>query len=852
MARLLPSDTFGLSLDDIDEVYADVTEQTSVARARLWYSSQLLLAFPAFLNHGFYWTHLMLRSYFKLAFRHMTKAKFTSSLHIAGLALSIACAIVMFLFIDLQFNMDTFHENGERIYLVEHKVQAGHQEQTWGTSPTPLGPALIRDVPSVLHAVRIDRVPGTMKHDDYVFTEPLMFADPAFFEVFTFPLRYGLPNAFHNPNHVILSDAVAEKYFGARNPIGETITLNLNDQHTTAFTVGGVAEPFPYNASFRFEILVPYEHLTALGKPLEDWGEISRATFVELDTPASAERVTQALASYVPRQNIADSERPMQDLLLQPLRDVPTKGFHVRGTLVAKVHPATAPFFGLLAVLVLALACFNYINLALAAATRRMKEIGIRKVVGGSRGQLIGQFLGENLLMSLFAMVAGVGLAELVFIPGINELLLGRIGFDLDYAANIDVWVFLALVLLFTGFAAGLYPALYVSSFHPTAILKGVLSVRSKLRLTRVLLTLQFTVSFILLALGFANLQNTERQRQQDWGYNQAQTLVIPFKNAENVAPFRDAIAQHPAIEHVAGATQHIGRGTGNLSFQVGEGTYEAVHFDVAPTYLETMALRLITGRSFEEDRTNDTEAVVVNETLLGTLGWSADSLDTLGRTLDMGGITYTIIGIVEDFHYAPFMRTIEPTILRLADADDLNYVVIRTREGQATQVADFVQATWRTQYPDRPYEGFFQDTVFDSYFTGMERGASFLTFVSIIALLTSLMGLFGVVPLTLTGRMKEIGIRKMLGARVWEVVLMIQRDFAPVLVAALILGGGTSVFGVNAIFTALSPYNEPASSGPFVLAGFIVLGSAALISLIWTYRRALTNPVDVLRHASE
>lgn len=852
MAFLLPRDTFGLSLDDIDEYYGALTEQTSPRRAQLWYLGQLIFAIPPFLNHSAYWSRLMLQNYLKLAVRHLWKAKLISSLHIAGLALSIACAIVMFLFIDLQYNMDSFHEHLDSIYLVEHTIQSGDQEQTWGTSPTPLGPSLLNDVPSVINAVRFDQVSGTMRYGDHVFSERISFADPSFFQVFSFPLQRGNPNSLSTPHQVILSSTLAEKYFGQRDPIGETITLTFNDNQPEAFVVGGVAEAFPHNASFRFAALVPYETLTRLGKDLSDWSETSRATFLQLDTPASANGVTEALASYLAQQQLADTERPMQSLLIQPLSDVPTKGFSVRGSITAKIFPTTALLFSVLAVLVLALACFNYINLALVAATCRMKEIGIRKVVGSSRGQLIGQFLGENLLMSVIALVAGVALAELLFIPGLNELLLGQVGFDLDYAANIDLWIFLGLILLFTGLIAGLYPAFYISSFQPTAILKGVFSVRGKSRFTRVLLTTQFIVSFVLLALGFANFQNVQRQENRDWGYDQTQTLVVPLNNERDYVSFRDAVASHPAVEQAAGAVNHIGRSQGSASIQIGPNSYDVAQFVIGTTYLETMALRLEAGRTFDATRTLDREAILVNETFIETVGWHPNDEPVLDRAVDIGGTTYTIIGVVKDFHYAPFITTIEPAILQFANDNALRYLALRIQAGQAAQVADFVEAIWRTQHPDLPYEGFFQDAIFDRYFQGMKRGSSLLTFISVIALLTSLMGLFGVVPLTLARRMKEISIRKMLGAQVWEVVLFMQREFATVLIVALVLGSTLSVFSVNALLTALSPYNEPASGWPFILAASLILGSAVLISLGWTYRRALTNPIDVIRRASE
>ncbi len=793
----------------------------------------------------------MIKNYFKMAYRSLLKNRMSSVINLLGLSVTIGCAIVMFLFIDLQLNMDRFHENAGEIYLVENIIRSGEQEQVWADSPTPLGAALMEDFPQVERAVRIRRSGGAMRYGDLIFNERVSFVDDGFFNMFSFPLKYGDVNALSDPAAVIISEKLKEKYFPDENPLDKQITITFNNRQVATFVVKGVTENRTYRTSFSFDILIAFEKQRDLEKSLDDWADLTSATFVQIPNAADAAAIEAQMERYLRLQNEANPDRQMAKLLLDPMLDVPTKHLNIRKSIMAKVHPAAAIISGVLAVLVLALACFNFMNISIASATRRVKEIGVRKVIGGSKRQLIGQFMGENILLCLLALILGILLAEFYLIPGLNDLVTGDDRFYLDYAGNQSLWIFFMSVLLLTGIGAGGYPAFYIASFQPTHILKGTQTVKGKKRFTRVLLTFQFMISFILIALGVSMIQNADYQRRTDWGYNQAQTIVVPFENPADYTVFKNEVNRYSQVAGVAGSVDHIGRANQQAIVKIENVSYDVTRFDVGFNYIETLKLRLQEGRSFDENLQSDREeSVVVNETFIEQIGWKdSPQASVLGKTLLCNGKTYNVVGVVEDFHYSPFILGVQPVILTVADKADFRYLSVNVAPGKAIQTADALKSLWATLTPDIPYEGFFQDSVFDDYFQGMENSASMFTFISVIALVISCMGLFGLVTLMIAKRKKEISIRKVLGATVSDVIRLINKEFVFILLISVILGSALGFMMINAMLNIMADGAMPLGASPFIFTAGIILATALLTIISQVYRGAVANPVEALRN---
>ncbi len=784
----------------------------------------------------------MLKSFLKVAYRGLLKSKLSSFINIFGLSLAVGCTIVIFLIIDFMYSLDSFHENADSLFLVENVIEISGTVEIWGNSPLPLGPALEADFPQVIRAVRVADAAGAMRYGDLVFNESIRFVDPAFLEMFTFPLKYGDKSALSDNSALILSEDLALKYFGDANPIGEQVSITFNSEQTETFLIRGVAEKVPANASFGFAVLCAYNKQFDLGMRLHDWSELTRSTFIQLRNPADIGALADQMDRYVNLQNASKPNRPIAGLRFDLLRDVPLKGLHIRGGIQGRFPERDAVVLTVLALFILSLACFNYVNIAISSAGRRLKEIGIRKAVGSNKLQMVGQFLGENLLICAIALVVGVTLCESFLVPAINGV---GLPVSLNFSGNLRLWIFFAGLLMVTGLVAGTYPAFFMSAFQPARIFRGSYKVGRKKRFTSFLLTIQYVISFILIATGVAVSQNAEWERNRDWGYNQKQTIVIPFADNQRYSVYKNAIREHADIQQMAGSLDHIGETQKRAAVQVLGKQHHVVRFDIGVDYIETLQLGLREGRSFDGNLSTDTqESIIVNETFVKKMGWQ----NAVGKRVEFDDTNYRVIGVVEDFHYTGFVFRIEPATLRLAPEDELRYLAIRVPAGAAIQTQEFLRATWRELMPDLPYEGFFQDSVFDSFQRGSERGAKVFSFAGMVALLISCMGLFGLVSLHIATRLKEISIRKVLGAPIVNIINVVNRQFLILLAIAICVAAPLSYLTLKSLLGTIE-YHMPLGPVPFVVTSGLIVLTAVLTIFPQVFRGASANPVEHLRH---
>ena len=383
----------------------------------------------------------MLRIYFKLALRNLLSNKLVTGINIFGLSIAVGCSIVVFLFLQNHWTMDNFHRNGDRIFIAEYTVDKDGGVETWGSSPMPLGPALEADFPQVERAVRIELQGAEVYLGNRSFDELVYFADPGYFDMFTFPLKSGRASALTEPDAVILSADAAEKYFQKEDALGKEITIVFENQVRKVFTVKGVALPFPENTGFRFDVLTGFNTLAAIGAPgLTDWSTHTRGTFVQLRQAGDVEVLSKKMDRYVALHNAANPELQMKALVFDNLRHPNPGAYDVVRRPAEAAHPLVTAIFSLIALLMMALSCFNYINISLGHVGKRLKEIGIRKTIGGRKMQLVIQFMSENLLLCFFALLLGLALAQTVLTPFFNAIMVSRI--SLDLGANAWLWVF--------------------------------------------------------------------------------------------------------------------------------------------------------------------------------------------------------------------------------------------------------------------------------------------------------------------------------------------------------------------------------------------------------------------------
>ncbi len=790
----------------------------------------------------------MLMNYVKLAYRTLLRNKVPSVINIVGLSIALACCVVVYVFLATWHSMDSYHEHGDRLFLAQHDVEREYQVETWGRVPLPLGPAMAADFPQVERTVRVNWNSATVQHDDQAFDELITFVDVGFFDMLTFPLKYGSPDALADPNAIILSDAVATKYFGEANPVGETLVLTFGYQYREAVTVGGVTEAFPSNTGFRFGFLMRFDRQRDFGlTDLDDWATMTAGLLVQVREPGDIETITAQMERYVAVQNAADPDWPIQSFAFDNFANPSPDAHRLRSRIAEAAHPALSFFFIAVALFMLALSCFNYINIALGSAARRLKEIGMRKVIGGNKRQLVLQFMTENVLLCLLALALGIVLAEAFLIPLFNSIFILQL--DLTFADNLGLWVFLVGLLIFVGVASGAYPALYVASFQPSSIFRGRQKLADNAWFTRAFLTFQFVLAFITVMLGVVLTMNSRYLIRQDWGYNPEGTLVVALQEQSQYTVLRDALAQHPDVVSLAGAVQHIGRSSARVVHQKPDGeTQTVMRYRVGPNYLQTMGLRLRAGRFFDAARSSDAaEAVVVTERFAQAQGWT----EAVGRSVRLDSTTYTVIGVVEDVTFF-FLARPQPTVFLTESDPSFTYLALRLRDGAGDQVEAFVETTWARLFPDAVLTQFFQEAVFDQSYRQYNNVVQAFSYIAALALLIACMGLFGLASQNIARRMKEVSIRKVVGASVPHLAFLVNRGFLGLLALAAAIATALCVIGLNILMSIVRAEiplaHMPLTPLPFVLAYVLVFATAALAIGSQVYKLVGANPADVLR----
>lgn len=787
----------------------------------------------------------MVKNFIKTALRSLAKNKLISFINIFGLSLAIGCSLVVYVFVDFMYSQDHFHENRESIFMVKNTVSRNGIEQIWGDSPAPLGEMLEADFSQIKYAVRIDNRNVVLKYNEKVFGEFVRFVDPEFLDMFTYPLSSGNREALIDPSKIIISKRISDKYFGEAEPLGEQIVLVINDKKES-FTIGGVAKEFPKTASFSFDILINFEKKFNIYQKEDrnDWKDFIGSTFIQLNDPKDISLISSNMGKYVQLQNAADEDWPAEAYTFEPMTTLSMNSHAIDGDISGGDDPIGRIILLTIAGFMMTLASFNYINISISSATKRLKEIGIRKVIGGTKRQLVIQFIGENLIICALALILGAVWARVLFLPWFNAQFPIELG--LDFYQNINAWLFMGVLLLITGFGSGAYPAFYISSFSPVNIFRGNQTFGKKNKFTKIFLTFQFVLSIITIVFGISFVQNAKYQQGRDWGYDQAQTLVLPVDNEGTYIAFKNEFLQNSNVTSVAGSANHMGRSVGLSVIDINDKKYETRRIDVGYNYLETHNIRLKEGRFFDESLLTDLDkSVVINETFAKNMEWK----NPVGQAFDIDSLTYNVIGVATDFHYNDFNQKIVPAFFRMAKEEKFNFISIRVKEGKVVETEAQAEILWKKHVPDLPYNAFFQNEVFDRYFDQLKSHGRIMGFTATLAIILSCMGLFGLVSLNVATRMKEFSIRKVLGAGVASIFHGVNRQYVLLISIACILGLPISYFLVSLLFEEVYKYHMPLTAIPFILATIFIFGVALLTVSSQIYKVMTSNPVDALRN---
>jgi putative ABC transport system permease protein len=790
----------------------------------------------------------MIKNYLLVILRNLLKNKVFTIINIAGLGIALSVCIVAFFNHMFNYNFDRQNENFDKIYRVTSFRDMQGREQEYGLVPATLGLEVKQEIPGIDKAARLIRSTSPVKEGDNIFSAEISYVDPEFLEIFTFPIILGDQKSIERQGNVLISRKMASTLFGKEFPVGKAISIVNDNNKEFTYTVGAVYEDLPQNSSFRIDILTHFDNFLLMWDVKETGWELwANAFFITVPDKKLLSSVANGLKNYLPVQNKAREDFKINRFNLVPLRNVgeSTRKIWSSGLFPA-LHPAALVSPTIMAIFILLIACFNFANTSIAIFSKRLKEIGLRKTFGGQRHQLVTQFMLETLIVCLLALLVGIALAGFL-VPAYSSLW-SYMSIRLTFTGYGFFWIFLFLLLLLTGFIAGVYPALYVSSFSPINVLKDTSLFRGTGKLSAVLLMLQFAISVTALVMGIVFVKNAEFQKTVDLGYDRDELIVLRIP-PELFTSFRNEIISNPKVISASGTENHIGYGNYRRPLKDNEKQLEVDALDIGPTYAQTMGLRLAEGRFFDEEREAADRAnssIVVNKKFVSDFGWTNGA----GKTVTLYDTTkLTIIGVVEDFYLYGVWQAVEPVMLRLAPTDQYNVLAVRAKPEDMSDVFGYISSKWKSMSTNLIFNGRFQNDLMQE---GQNINDSIMKvniFLAITATILSLIGMFNLVSLDIIKRTKEIGIRKIQGAPVPLLMYLVSRKFLLVLVVASLLGcvGGykLSVLLMDSIWDY------------FVDIKFSILLSAVLIMVIATVftvifkvmRAAMKNPVISLRY---
>ncbi|MBO6585353.1 MAG: ABC transporter permease [Gracilimonas sp.] len=781
----------------------------------------------------------MIRNYIKIAFRHLAKNKSYTFINTVGLGVGLAACIIIGLWVNYELSYDDYHADSERIYRVLNGDVAA--------TPPTLAPALKNDYPEIApNVVRFWPIksPSDITSEDKQFAERnITFTDPDIFDVFTHPLILGnKETALSSPNRMVISKSMAEKYFGPENPLGKTLTMWGRDLEVT-----GVFENVPLNSHHRYEFLVPIELLeTFMGSMMENWTWAGFYTYILLPENVSPSLVETAIASTFDKYTEDNFLTPQ----LQPLNDIyfekAEKDIAATGNFNYVVILVT------IAIIVLVLACINFMNLSTAYSTMRKKEVGMRKTLGAQRGQLIGQFLGEAIVLSLMGLSLALILVE-ISLPFFSNFTGSPL--SMPYQQNwIAITGFVGLALL-VGTLSGSYPAFFLSNFQPVNVLKNTGRTSSSGgNLRKGLVVFQFAISIFLIVAALTVYSQMNFMQKKDLGFSDEKIIIT---GAENYQAMKAELEKMPEIEQVSAAYNVPGqrlplypiRTTGMASDSLP--TIRTLR--VNPGLMETLGMEMALGRSFDEEVSTDaSRAFVINQAAVNYFGWE----DPIGKELSWydfskDGSSFevakqgSVIGVVNDFNYASLHNPIEPLVIHVSN--HINMAVIKLSAGSSERTLSQIRETWNSVTPGSHFWYYFLSDDLDRQYGAEQKLGQVFGGLTLLALFIACLGLFGLTTYSTRQRTKEIGIRKVMGADIKQIILMLNMEVLKMVALSLVIAIPIAWF-VMSRWLADFAYRIEIGPRIFFLAGMSAL-VIALLTVSWqSIKASVTPPVESLR----
>lgn len=859
---------------DIVEQYETDSETLGIRKARQLLTWNVLKFFrPSILLRNKYSIQLtqtiMIRNYLKVASRNILKRKMYSFINAFGLSVGIAFCILIYLFIEDERSFDQFHANKENIYRMEVK-----RYDTWREDPekpyetdawlqSGFMPAVKAEIPEVELATRFSSNEEVVVHcKDLTLTDKVTFIDRDFFKMFSFPLLEGSKESvFSDKSEIVITTETAKKYFGTEEPLGKTMVLDI--QGEKSFTVSGIIEAPPANSSLDFAMLISQEHRIGYQRHLTNWGSYNTPTFVQLH-PATDMKAFSAKLDVLIQKYMSDR---LEKWKKESVRPIPAgvKLLEYTYTRLPEVHlrtdigwdkvsdPKYSWILGGIALLILVIACINYVSLALTTSASRRTEVGIRKVVGAQKNQLVHQFGLESVLLAFISMIFGLGLA-ILFLPSFNDFT----GKGIQIKGNVfgSMLAFSAGVSVIVGIIAGSYPAFFLSGFRPALVLKGRFTSRLHAGFTKPLVVFQFALSSFLIISSVIMYNQMNYITTKDLGYNREQIIVIPThseslsKEDNTVVRYRTALQKEPSVISIAGTTTSFNRGWSRYGYKINDEHKSAYVYGIDPYYLPELGIELTMGRNFDDQILADSSAVIVNEALVRDMKWDDPLNEYLNWREDTASRGSKVIGVVKDYHFLSLEQEIEPMLLSMdrGAVGNLTTALVKVAPGDIPGSVEALRKIWREVSPNTPFDYYFLDEDVASQYQSYQRWMNIMSLSTSFAILISCLGLFGLAGINAVNRTKEIGIRKVMGAELFNIFLLLNKQYVWLAGIAFLLAAPASWYAMK-LWLADFKFAVPMTWELFALSMVGGLFIALITVSYHAIRTALINPAQTLKY---
>jgi putative ABC transport system permease protein len=793
----------------------------------------------------------MLKNYFITTLRNLSRNKVFSIINLSGLSVGLACCMLIFLYAKDEVSYDRFHQNKNEIYRITSVAKAPDgNAMKGGTVGMMPGPAFQREIPEIKTFVRLQEDGFTVKRGNEVFQQQAHAVDSNFFSVFSFPLLQGNPQTvLQDPYSLVLTEETAAKYFGKKSAVGKTLELKTDTTFKT-FTVTGIAENAPQNSSIKFNMLLPMS-FKRIQEDDQQWLNFYLNTFVVLPPGANTKSIEAKMAASFERNAGAQLKEAREkynmketfSFHLQPFLDMHlSQDFKAENGLADGSNPMYSYILSGIALFIFLIACINFINLTVARSLKRAKEIGIRKVMGSQRRQLIFQFLGESFILSFMAFLLAIGLVH-VLLPFFNTVANKALSFS--YLMDVKLVAGFIGMFLLTGLLAGIYPALVLSRFNPVETLYGKLRFGSRNLLAKSLVVLQFTLATFLVIATVIIYSQFSFLVNYNLGYNDKNVAVLraaPF-NRDKLEVVKNTILQNPAITSVS-----VDQG-GRWSTTARINGSQDVNFDmkiIDENYLSLLQIPVVKGRGFSKEYPSDTATgVMVNESFVKMAGWK----EPVGQVVDFfyNNKKYNVIGVVKDYHYTSLNEKIGPQIFLSQPSYPLRDIYVKVKADKTAEVLPFLQKTFKQLFPFQPYEYKFKDVDNEQQYAAEQKWKQIVSFGAVLTIFISCIGLFGLSLLAAERRTKEIGIRKVLGASVAVIARILSASFLKLVLLSAVIAIPAAALLMQK-WLENYPYRISLSWWMYGLATILIFLVALLTISYQAVKAAMANPVKNLR----